>query len=195
MKTRITTRAAIVLTVAMFFIAVCVVPVNAQQKTEPVKIGTYDSRIVTLAFSRSEHFKKITDSFKEADPIMQQNDTAKKIQAFYKIFTKQFLLHQQVFCSGSSAYVLDFVKDQLPQLAKETGTIAIVSKWELTYLDPTIEIVDLTLPVSKLFNPTADFDRMVPEFEKQAPIPLQDFTIEEVVEAWKQFETKYLGKK
>lgn len=104
-------------------------------------------------------------------------------------------MHQQVFSNGSSAYLLELVKDQLPQLAKDEGVFAIVSKWELTFADPKVEVVDLTMPICMLFKPSGDFDRMVPEMQKQTPIPLEEFTVEEVVQAWKQFEGKYLGKK
>ncbi|HBY54950.1 MAG TPA: hypothetical protein DEH15_21300, partial [Marinilabiliales bacterium] len=75
------------------------------------------------------------------------------------------------------------------------GVFAIVSKWELTFTDTNVELIDLTMPVSKLFNPSGDFEKMVPDMQNQAPIPLEEFTVEEVIQMWKQFETKYLGKK
>jgi len=195
METKIKTKQAIISIIVLILLAQCWSNVTAQIKSEPLKLGTYDSRIVTLAYSRSEHFKKAMDSLKEGQEIMLTNDTAKKIEAFYKGFTRQYIMHQQVFSNGSSANILALVKDQLSQLAKKEGVFAIVSKWELTYSDPDVELVDLTMPVSKLFNPSSDFDRMVPEMQKQAPILLEDFTVEEVVQAWKQFEVKYLGKK
>jgi len=195
MKTRIKAIGESIFMVAFVFISLGLNSVLAQEISKPLKLGTFDSRIVTLAFSRSDHFKKVMDSFKEGESIMESNDTAKKVETFYKVFTKQYLMHQQVFSNGSSAYLLELVKDQLPQLAKNEGVFAIVSKWELTFADPKVEVVDLTMPICMLFKPSGDFDRMVPEMQKQTPIPLEEFTVEEVVQAWKQFEGKYLGKK
>jgi hypothetical protein len=169
--------------------------VLAQAKPESLKLGTYDSRIVTLAYSRSEHFAKVMNEMKESEAIMLSNDTVKMMETIYKIFTRQYILHQQVFSTGSSAYVLDLVKDKLPQVAKDADVFAIVNKWELTFIAPNIKLVDLTMPVSKLFNPSGDFDKMVPGMQNQAPIPIEEFTVEEVVQMWKQYEAKYLGKK
>jgi hypothetical protein len=195
METKIKTNQAIISIIVLILLAQCWSNVTAQIKSEPLKLGTYDSRIVTMAYSRSEHFTKVMNEMKESEAIMQSNDTAKKIEAIYKIFTKQYILHQQVFSSGSSAFILDLVKDKLPQVAKDAGVFAIVSKWELTFVDPNVEVIDLTMPVSKLFNPSGDFDQMVPQMQAQAPIPLEEFTVEEVVQMWKQFEEKYLVKK
>lgn len=195
METKIKTNQAIISIIVLILLAQCWSNVTAQIKSEPLKLGTYDSRIVTMAYSRSEHFTKVMNEMKESEAIMQSNDTAKKIEAIYKIFTKQYILHQQVFSSGSSAFILDLVKDKLPQVAKDAGVFAIVSKWELTFVDPNVEVKDLTMPVSKLFNPSGDFDQMVPQMQAQAPIPLEEFTVEEVVQMWKQFEEKYLVKK
>lgn len=195
MKTRIAAFYAIIPIVAILFISIYPNVVFAQAKSAPIKLGTYDSRIVTLAYSRSEHFAKVMNEMKESETIMLSNDTVKMKETIYKIFTKQYILHQQVFSNGSSANILHLVKDKLPQVAKDAGVFALVSKWELTYADPNVELIDLTMPVSKLFNPSADFDKMVPDMQNQAPIPLEEFTVEEVVQMWKQFETKYLRKK
>jgi hypothetical protein len=170
--------------------------IDAQESKKPLKIGTFDSRIVVLAYSRSDLFNERMNQMRETgEEIMQSNDTAKKIENAYKMFTWQYLLHQMVFCSGSTAAILDLVKDKLPQVAKEAGVSVITSKWELTFADPSAEIFDLTMPVAKLFNPKENIEAMAKDLTKQAPIPLSDFTVEEVIQMWKQFESKYLGKK
>lgn len=178
-----------------FLFSLCCSKVSAQANSVTLKLGTYDSRVVTLAFSRSELFKKVAESFSDPEGIMQSNDSAKMAVFFCKIFTKQYILHQQVFSRGTTANVLDLLKDQLPQLAKDEGVSAIVSKWELTFVSPDIEVIDLTMPLSRLFKPTGDFDQMVTEIQKVDPIPLEELTVEEVVQAWQQFEKKYFAKK
>jgi len=194
MKKRTNVILAIVSMIVALFISTGWNDVLAQAKPKPFKLGTYDSRIVTLAYSRSDHFAKVMNEMKESEAIMLSNDTVKMMETIYKIFTKQYILHQQVFSTGSSVYILDLVKDKLPQVANDAGVFAIVSKWELTFADPNIELVDLTMPVSKLFKPSGDFEKMVPDMQNQAPIPLEEFTVEEVVQMWKHYEAKYLGK-
>ena len=54
----------------------------------------------------------------------------------------------------------------------------IVSKWELNYTDPSIEIVDLTAKVAALFQPKDNIDKMAEEIAKQDPIPIEEMGIE-----------------
>jgi hypothetical protein len=156
-----------------------------------MKIGTYDSRAVVLAYSRSalfqEHFKKMQEESKQN---LEGTDTVKMKEAAYKMITFQYLLHQQVFCAGSVASIMNLVKDKLPEVAKKAGVSTIVSKWELTYSEPSIEVTDLTAEICSLFNPVNLDQQTMKEISNQAPIPLEDFTVEEVIEMWKSFETK-----
>ena len=170
--------------------------VSAQNSSAALKIGVYDSRIITFAYSRSDAFNEVMLKFsKENGEVMQSGDTTKKIQTAYKMITFQYLLHQQVFCSGSAANIIAVVKDKLPQVAKDAGVCAIVSKWELPFADPSAEIVDLTMTIAKLYNPKENIDEMSKEISNQTPVPLDEFTVEEVIGMWKQFESQSLGKK
>jgi hypothetical protein len=167
----------------------------AQEPAPNLKIGTYDSRIILIAYTRSDYFvQKQMKSREEGNEILQSNDTVKKIEEFYKVLTEQYLMHQRGFSNGSTASILALVKNKLPLVAKDAGVIAIISKWELTFADPAAEIVDLTMPVSRLYNPTGDFEKIAADLVKMDPIPLEELPMDEVIEMWKQFETKYLGK-
>ena len=46
-------------------------------------------------------------------------------------------------------------------------------------MDPSIETVDLTSEICKLFDPTEDIATITEEIRKNAPIPLEDLSIEE----------------
>jgi len=167
----------------------------AQGSPNKLKIGTYDSRIIIIAYSRSDTFNvRLSRMQKESEALLQGNDSTKKAEAACRMITYQFLLHQQAFSTGSVSSVLDMVKDKLPRVAKEAGVSAIVSKWELTYQDPSAEVVDLTMSIAKLFNPKGDFEKIAMEIGKLAPATLEEITVEEVVQMWKQFESRYFGK-
>jgi hypothetical protein len=168
----------------------------AQNNLLKMKIGTYDSRVVFIAYTRSDYFvQQQMKSREEGNEILQSNDTVKKIEAFYKVMTEQYLMHQRGFSNGSAASILALVKDKLPLVAKDAGVISIVSKWELTFAGPDIEIIDLTMPIAQLYSPTGDFEKITADLVKMDPIPLEELPMDEVIEMWKQFETVYLGVK
>ena len=151
----------------------------AQQKSATMKIGTYDSRIVTFAWSRSDFFgQRLARIRQQSDSAEKAHDTAKLKEVSVGAVSYQHLLHQMVFSSGSAAFIMALVKDKLPGLAKSAGVSIILSKWELTYSDPGVEIVDLTSQVAALFNPKDNIDKMAGEMTKQDPIPIDQLDIE-----------------
>ncbi len=184
---------------SILVIVVCLVSLSnltkAQDTKEHLKIGTYDSRVIVFAFSRSDSFERRMIQMRHyGDSINLAKDTAKMIEDAYKSITFQNLLHLQVFSTGSTAEVMNIVKAQLPKVAKEAGVNIILSKWELTFADPSAEEVDLTMPIAKLFNPKENIEKMAAEIQKNQPLPIEDVTVEEVIQMWKGFESKYLGK-
>jgi hypothetical protein len=196
MKTILKFNPVVIVLLFLFSISSVCYTTSAQDKIKALKIGVYDSRIITFAYSRSDAFNEVMQKFsKENGEVMQSGDTAKKIQTAYKMITFQYLLHQQVFSSGSAVNILAVVKDKLPQVAKDSGVSAIVSKWELEFVDPSAEIVDLTQTIARLYNPKEDIAEMSKEIAGQAPVSLEELTVEEVVGMWKQFESQSLGKK
>ena len=90
----------------------------------------------------------------------------------------QHLLHQMVFSNGSIGIVMAIIKDKLPELAKTAGVNIIISKWELNFSDPSIEIVDLTSQVAQLFQPKENIDQMSKDISAQQPIQIDEFGIE-----------------
>jgi hypothetical protein len=151
----------------------------AQKKSTVIKIGTYDSRTVTFAWSRTDNLKK------QMMKIRQQSDSAEKAHDSARIkevsvgaISFQHLLHQMVFSTGSVASFMSVIKDKLPELAKTEGVSVIVSKYELNYSDPSIQVVDLTKQVAALFQPTENIDKMAAEISKQSPVPIEELTIE-----------------
>jgi hypothetical protein len=173
------TGAAIVLAVLLLF-AGTDSPASAQGKPTPLKIGTYDSRVVTFAYSRSAYFREYQATLHSRyEAAKQANDTAKMNELQVQGMTYQHLLHQRVFGSGSITSVIDLVKDQLPALAKTAGVSLVVSQWEISYQGSGVELTDLTDQVAQLFKPTEDISKMAAEIRKTAPVPLEQLTIED----------------
>ncbi|MEI6576004.1 MAG: hypothetical protein WCO63_07500 [Bacteroidota bacterium] len=158
-----------------------------------IKIGTYDSRVVVFAFSRSQYFPShIKDKQKAYNDAQEAHDTVKMDEALYSLMSFQHLLHQMVFCTGSAIPVLDSIKSKIPELAKKNGLVAIVSKFELNYSDPDITLIDITNEMAALFNPKEDISKMAKDIRNAEPVPLEEFTFQEEIESYvKQYPKRY----
>lgn len=71
---------------------------------------------------------------------------------------------------------LAIFKTALPGVAKQAGVLAIVSKWELGYQSPEIEVVDVTPEVAALFHPGEKMLGNIQAVEKNPPLPIEQIT-------------------
>jgi hypothetical protein len=144
-----------------------------------IKIGTYDSRTIIFAWSRSDALRQhLIKLNQQSDSATKANDTARIKELSVGAMSFQHLLHQMVFSTGSVASYMTVIKDKLPELAKKEGVSLIVSKFELNYHDPSIEIVDLTNQVAALFQPKEDISKMAADIANQPPVPIEELGIE-----------------
>lgn len=143
----------------------------AQQK---LRIGTYDSRAVAIAYFNSAYGKQMQEIM-----MKLQQDNAKAIAEKDSIKTKklnregqlrQAFLHEQGFGTGSVNNLLTNIKEKLDKFAQDEKLNAIVSKWELNYSDINVEIVDVTEQVANLFEPNKKFKDILKELLKNEPI-------------------------
>jgi len=169
----------VVLTATLFISALMSPQAFAQKKSTVLKIGTYDSRIIAFAWSRTDYLKQHMIKFNQQnDSATKVHDSARVKELSVGIMSYQHLLHQVVFSNGSTGFIMALIKDKIPGLAKSAGVSVIISKWELSYSDPSIEVVDLTSQVAQLFQPKENIDKMAEEISKQAPAPIEELGIE-----------------
>lgn len=158
------------------FAAVYPKAADAQSK---IRIGTYDSRFVALAFYRADNMKRMRDFMGnlnlELQKAKQANDEKKLNELLAKGPAFQNLAHQQVFGNLSIPNAMETIKDRLPAIAKKMGVTLIASKWEIQYSSPEIETVDLTLQLVDLFNIDDATRKGIEEGLKQnqEPIPAE----------------------
>jgi cysteinyl-tRNA synthetase len=158
------------------FGGVSIIPANAQSK---IRIGTYDSRYVALAFYRADNMKQINDFMvnlkEELNKARESGDKnkIKELEARGPAF--QNLTHQQVFGNLSIPNVMATIKDQLPAIAQKAGVTMIVSKWEIQYSEPWIEQVDLTMQILDLFHIDDVMRKMIEESIRTnlQPVPVE----------------------
>ena len=146
---------------------------------ETLRVGTFDSRAIVVAYVRSEpakqllsnHFEKLNKAKEEGDEKL-----VKELEALGQAY--QQVQHQQGFSTASVAEYLEKVKAELPKIAEDAGIDIIVSKWEVMYINPSIEIVDVTSHLVKLFKPDERALKIIEELTKQAPMPLLELLLE-----------------
>lgn len=158
------------------FGGVSAVTANAQSK---IRIGTYDSRYVALAFYRADNMKKINDFMvnlnEGLNKARESGDKNKIMELEAKGPAFQNLMHQQVFGNLSIPNVMMTIKDQLPAVAQKAGVTMIVSKWEIQYSEPAIEQVDITMQIIDLFHIDDTTEKMIEEgfSANQEPAPVE----------------------
>jgi hypothetical protein len=142
---------------------------------KPIRVGTFDSRAVALAyyrkFYRSPEFtarlSKLRDEHDKAKAAGNL-EKAKKLEAEGR--GEQAHSHSQVFGSAPIDEILAKIKDKLPEIAKQAGVDLIVSKWTLAYRSPDAQFVDVTEPMVQLFQPDEQTLKIIREIPNHPPL-------------------------
>jgi hypothetical protein len=152
---------------------------DARPAAKPLRVGTFDSRAVALAyyrkFYRSPEFvarlKKLKEEHDRAKTAGDQ-EKAKKLEAEGR--AEQDHSHSQVFGSAPIDEILAKVKERLPEIAKQAGVELIASKWSVTYQAPGAQLVDVTEPMAKLFQPDEQTLKILRDLVKHPPVPAEE---------------------
>jgi hypothetical protein len=154
--------------------------VSAQSQTNTLRIGVYDSRAVAVAYANSTEWR---DALKSVQAEYAKAKTAKdekrmkEIQGRMKL--QQLRMHEQGFSTGSVAGMMAKLKPALSGVASKAGVQAIVSKWELNYHAPAVELVDVTDALVALFPNVSDKGKeWAKQVQTKPPIPMEEITAE-----------------
>jgi hypothetical protein len=162
--------------IAIFgILAVCSMFLASYPAKETLRVGTYDSRAIAHAFGLSAMAKEFVSDMREKydrakkegdEELMKESEALRQVMA------------QQGFSISCVADILEKVGAELPKVAKEAGVDIIVSKWEVMYRNPVVEIVDVTSDLVKLFNLDEQSLKVVESLQESPPVPLLDLLIE-----------------
>jgi hypothetical protein len=147
---------------------------SAQSQTNKLRIGIFDSRAIAIAYANSSGFE---DSLKhvraehEKARAEKNEKQMKEIEARMK--REQRRMHERGFSTGSVAGILATVQDALPAVAKKAHVMLIVSKWEVNYSAPSVELVDVTDDLVALFHPNEKVLNQVKSCRQQKPLPIE----------------------
>jgi hypothetical protein len=165
------------ITLAMGILLVTGSIATAAQTTK-IRIGTYDSRFVALAFYRADNMKFVQNMMETTNAELKKARDAKDENKVKELEARgpafQNLMHQQVFGNLSIPNVMTTIEAKLPDIARKAGVSMVVSKWEIEYKDSGIETVDVTSQLVDLFRIDENTRKMISDGMKsnQAPVPV-----------------------
>jgi Skp family chaperone for outer membrane proteins len=161
----------------IFFLVVMSGTLLSQQENGKVRIGIFDSRCIAMAYGRTDFMKEI-DSIRTLHAKAKEAGNLELMKEMEQLGpTKQVLMHQQGFSTGSILNIMEKVKDKLPSIAKDNNVKFIVSKWEVMFMDESIELVDITDQLVEFFNPVEATRKIIGEIKAMEPVPIEKISI------------------
>lgn len=165
-------------TITVVLIGMAVLPTTEAQKKTPaekVRIGTFDSRAIALAYYRSDatdpHSEELTARYEKAKAAGDE-ERVKQLKSEFKVL--QEITHKQTFSTWPVDNILEQIQDQIPDIARQARVDAIVCKWDIVYQKDGIEFVDVTELMVQPFKPDEETMRMITEqLPKADPVSLK----------------------
>jgi len=152
-------------------LALFALPAVAKGNAAPLRIGTYDSRAIAVAYAASK-FNPVREKMKEMQTAKAAGDQAKikELEEWGQAHQRQ--LHRQGFGRVPVDDLLAHVKDRLPEAARQGGVAAIVMSCD--WSGPDVEAVDVTDSLVALYEPPARTLETVRKMKAIAPVPLDE---------------------
>lgn len=145
---------------------------SGQSSSAKLRVGTYDSRAIAVAYARSPMMREeIARLTQEHDKAKAANDEKRIKELEADGSARQAQFHQQAFSTGSVVAILDKIKPELQAVALQAGVSVIVSKWEIVYDNRSVEYVDVTSLLVEKFSPTPEVLKIIEKLRRHDPIP------------------------
>jgi hypothetical protein len=154
--------------------------VRAEQPEEKtsgskVRVGTFDSRAVAVAYGRSEAFGRYIEGLTaEYEKAKAAGDETRVRELEAQGPAQQQLLGKQAFSTWPVDNILEQIKEKIPEIAKQAEVDVILSKWDIVYQGSGIELIDVTDLMVKPFNPDEKTLKTLKELQEQDPVPLEE---------------------
>ena len=150
--------------------------VFGQTLKKSVVVGTFDSRVISIAYYNTEAHMSYVEGLKvehaEAE-ASGDKERAKELETIGE--ASQELAEKQAFSTWPVDNILEIIEGKIPEIAKQADVDLIVSKWNIVYQRSGVEFVDVTDVMVKLINPDEQILEMLEQIKKQNPVPLEEF--------------------
>lgn len=134
-----------------------------QEKTEALRVGTFDSRGVAIAYGRSARpdclLAKVAQLRKEHEQAKEEGDEErmKELEAQPPVLQEQ--IHNQVFSGAPIDDILALIKDDLPKVAEAANVMLIVSG--VLHSSSGVILVDITKEMCAPFEPDDETQKII----------------------------------
>jgi hypothetical protein len=146
-----------------------------QTRKESVVVGTFDSRVIAIAYYNSEAHKSYVEELKsEHAEAEASGDSARAMELQAIGEASQALAEKQAFSTWPVDNILRTIEGKIPEISIQAGVDLIVSRWNIVYQRSGIELIDLTDDLVNLFNPNEQLLQMLEQIKQQPPIPLEE---------------------
>src|SRR5262249_48041648 len=137
-----------------------------------VRIGTYDSRAVAVAYARSGEFTaRSKDLQRQRTDAEKAGEDARVAELETIGQSMQTRLHLQGFSTAPVDDILQIVADKLPGVAQQNH-LAIITR-AAEYHVEGVTLVDVTNDLVALFNPDTQTLKIVNDLRAQKPLPIE----------------------
>lgn len=144
---------------------------SAGEPAGALRVGTFDTRAVALAYGRSEGFlASVRELHREAEEAERkgQQKRLEKLEAKGQALQEQ--LHRQVFGDAPIDDILAELEDELPEVARAAGVDVIVTG--LLYAAPGAETTDVTLQMVEPFAPDEKTLEFIRQLKDRPPVDM-----------------------
>ena len=146
-----------------------------QTSKQSVVVGTFDSRVIAIAYYNSEAHISYVDSLKTEHAKAEASGDEERVMELAALGeASQELAHKQAFSTWPVDNILETIEGKMPEIAEQAEVNLIVSKWNIIYQNPGVECIDVTDVMVKLFNPDEQMLQMLEQMKQQPPIPLKE---------------------
>jgi hypothetical protein len=183
-KTMSTKR--ILMTIVLIFVALTGISIYAAEEAPgsatpaKLRVGTYDSRSVALAFGRSKlgaaAIGKLMAEAKQAEKAGDQKQLGDLKKQGSNV---QNLRHMQVFGNAPISDVLTQLQPALQDQAHAENLDLIVRDVDIAFQGANVELVDITKGLIDYCEPTKETLKVIEEMKGHTPIPLEQFPLQE----------------
>ncbi len=141
-------------------------PAAGQSK---LKIGTYDSRAIAVAYAASR-FNPVAGKMKELQAARAAGDQVKVKELEQWGQARQRELHRQGFGRVPVNDLLAHVRDRLAEVAAASGVQAIAMQCD--WVAPGTSVVDITGAIVALYDPSPRTLNIIRDLKNRPPLPL-----------------------
>ena len=149
--------------------------VFGQTLKKSVVVGTFDSRVIAIAYYNTEAHASYIEGLKTEHAKAAASGDMERVKELEAIGeASQELAHKQSFGTWPVDNILEIIEGKIPEIAKQADVDLVVSKWNIVYQRSGVEFIDVTDVMVKLFNPNEQILGILEQIKKQNPVPLEE---------------------